>query len=151
MRIDEASTVVPLDSLEMPPATSCAAVSSSSPVCLSVAWGPVVSRWAKAGTSVGHAECWATLAFACACVGRWVCSGRPSSRVGFQIRFCFIVFHRFVCMFKNVYLLVGRFKWCGSNFAEFMIMSSFYWKYNLYYVLLWKMELLIISFKSWRK
>ena len=54
MRLDEVSTEVPLDSPERPPAMSYAAVRSSSPACLSVAWDPCVSRRSQARASMGR-------------------------------------------------------------------------------------------------
>ena len=44
MRKGEVNTVAPLASPEESPATSYAVVFLCSPVCLSIAWGPVVSR-----------------------------------------------------------------------------------------------------------
>jgi len=60
MRTGKANVVAPLTSPEEPPATSCAAVSFSSPVCLSVARVPHVSRRAEGGS-----QTWAT-----PCLGR---------------------------------------------------------------------------------
>jgi len=60
MHADEVNIVVLLDSPEESPATSCAAVSFSSPVCLSVARVPHVSRRAEGGS-----QTWAT-----PCLGR---------------------------------------------------------------------------------
>ena len=54
MCFDEANTVVPLDSPELPPATSYAVVFLPSPACLSVAWDPRVSRRSQAGVSMGR-------------------------------------------------------------------------------------------------
>ena len=62
MRMGKANVVAPLTSPEEPPATSYAAVSFFSPVCLSVAWVPLVSRRAQAGAGVGRVVCWAALA-----------------------------------------------------------------------------------------
>ena len=58
MRVDEVNIIVLLDSLEESPATSCAAVSFSSPVCLSVARVPHVSRRAEGGSRT-----WAAFSF----------------------------------------------------------------------------------------
>ena len=55
MRTGEENIVVPLDSPERPPAMSYAAVRSSFPACLSIAWDPRVSRRSQAGASVGRA------------------------------------------------------------------------------------------------
>ena len=44
MRAGEVTTVAPLDSLELSPATSYAVVFLPSPACFSVVWGPGVSR-----------------------------------------------------------------------------------------------------------
>ena len=39
--------------------------------------------------------------------------------------FCFaLLFHSFVLIFKNMYFLVYRSKCYGSNFVEFLVMSS---------------------------
>ena len=54
MRAGEVTAVAPLDSPARPPATSYAAIRSSSPACLSVAWDPRVSRRSQAGVSMGH-------------------------------------------------------------------------------------------------
>ena len=62
MRTGKANVVAPLTSPEEPPATSCAAVSFSSPVYLSVTRVPLVSRRAQAGAGVGCTVCWAALA-----------------------------------------------------------------------------------------
>ena len=59
MRTGEENIVVPLDSLERPPATSYAAVRSSSPACLSVTWAPLSAAAAEAGASLGRTVCWA--------------------------------------------------------------------------------------------
>ena len=53
MRADEVNIVVLLDSPEESPATSCAAVSFSSPVYLSVARVPHVNRRAEGGSQPG--------------------------------------------------------------------------------------------------
>ena len=57
MRTSKANIVAPLTSPEEPPATSCAAVSFSSPVCLSVARVPHVSRRAEGGSRTWAAPC----------------------------------------------------------------------------------------------
>ena len=89
----EVTAVAPLTSPEEPPATSCAVVFLPSPICLSVAWGPLVSHRAKGRSQPGLRRVWATPAPAYARV-LWatVPSGRPNSRVGFQIYFWFILF-----------------------------------------------------------
>ena len=50
-------------------------------------------------------------------------AGPTAAVIYFLICFA-LLFHRFVLIFKNMYLLVGRSKCYGSNFVEFMIMSS---------------------------
>ena len=62
MRTGKANVVAPLTSPEEPPATSCAAVSFSSPVCLSDRRAPLVSRRVQAGAGPGLRRVWATLA-----------------------------------------------------------------------------------------
>ena len=62
MRMDEANTVAPMDSPELPPATSYAVVLPSSPVYLTVLRDPLVSRRAEAGADLGRAVFWAALA-----------------------------------------------------------------------------------------
>ena len=57
MRTGKVNVVAPLTSPEEPPATSCAVVSFSSPVCLSVARVPHVSRRAKGGSQTWAAPC----------------------------------------------------------------------------------------------
>ena len=57
MRTGKANVVAPLTSPEEPPTTSCAAVSFSSPVCLSVARVPHVSRRAEGGSQTWAAPC----------------------------------------------------------------------------------------------
>jgi len=52
MRTGEENIVVPLDSPERPPATSYAAIRSSSPACLSIAWDPRVSHHSQAGVNM---------------------------------------------------------------------------------------------------
>jgi hypothetical protein len=82
-------------------------------------------------------------------VGRAGLAGRPSSRMRvFRVSNCFvfILFHRFDARFKIAYLLNGRSKWCGSNFVVFLVKSSLFRKYEIWYVLLWKSELLIMPF-----
>ena len=104
----EANTLAPMASPELPPATSYAVVPSSSPVCLAVLRDPLVSRRAQAGANLGRAEFWAALAHAL-----WAAvffRASPAVVVRFSILFCFILFHRFVYIFKNIYLLVGRSK-----------------------------------------
>jgi len=76
MRVDEVNIVVLLDSPEEAPATSCAAVSFSSPVCLFVARVPHMSRRAEGWSLAGPRRVWATLAFASRAA---VSSGRPTS------------------------------------------------------------------------
>ena len=89
MRFDEANTVVPLDSPEMPPAMSYAAVRSSFP-CLSLCQaGP-----ARQSLRLRREPVWAAsrLGRASACfVGRRVLRADPAVELGFQIRFCFIL------------------------------------------------------------
>ena len=111
MRVDEVNIVVLLDSPEESPATSCAAVSFSSPVSLSVARVPHVSRRAKGGSRTWAAPCLGRAGVACACLwaARSVRAG-PASRVGFKFIFGFYSFHRFVYRFKNMYLLDGSSK-----------------------------------------
>ena len=53
MRTGRANVVAPLTSPEEPPATCCAAVSFSSPVCLSVARVPLVSHRAEGRSQPG--------------------------------------------------------------------------------------------------
>ena len=107
MRSDEVNVVAPLDSPELSPATSYAVVFLPSPARLSVAWDPRVSRRSQAGVSAGR------VAFGPrqrVFRGPPCPSGRPSSSsLGFQI-VLFYSFHRLVYRFKNMYLLVGRFK-----------------------------------------
>ena len=57
MRVDEVNIVVLLDSPEESPATSCAAVSFSYPICLSVARVPHVSHRAEGGSQTWAAPC----------------------------------------------------------------------------------------------
>ena len=57
MRMGKANVVAPLTSPEEPPATSYAAVSFSSPVCLSVAWVPHVIRRAEGESQTWAAPC----------------------------------------------------------------------------------------------
>ena len=54
MQMGEENIVVPLDSLERSPATSYAAIRSSSPAFLSVVWDSCVSHRSQAGASVGR-------------------------------------------------------------------------------------------------
>ena len=76
MRADEVNIVVLLDSPEESPATSCAAVSFSSLVCLSVARVPHVSRRAEGGARPGLRLVWAAPAFASRAA---VSLGQPTS------------------------------------------------------------------------
>ena len=103
----EVNAVAPLDSPEMPPATSYAAARSSFPCLLSVAWDPRVSRRSQAGASVG---CVAFGPRQRVFRGPLCPSGRPRSRVRVSNSFLFYSFHILVYRFKNMYLLVGRFK-----------------------------------------
>ena len=107
----EVNTLGPMASLELPPATSYAVVLLPSPVCFSDRRAPLVSRRAQAGAGHGPRRFWATLSAdtraSQATVFFWA---GPAVVVRFSILFCFILFHRFVYIFKNVYLLVGRSK-----------------------------------------
>ena len=103
--------LVPMASPELPPATSYAVVLLPSPVCFSDRRAPLVSRCAQAGAGRGPHHFWAALS-ADAHASRAVVFFRagPAVVVRFSIVFCFILFHIFVYIFKNVYLLVGRSK-----------------------------------------
>ena len=107
MRTGEENIVVPLDSPERPPATSYAAIRSSSPACLSDAWDPLVSRRSQARVSVGRVMFGPRQRVF---HGPPCPSGWPSSRVRVSNSFLFYSFHRLVYRFKNMYLLVGSFK-----------------------------------------
>ena len=111
MRTGEVTAVAPLDSLERPPTTSYVVVFLPSPICLSIAWGPLVSRRAEGGSQPGLHRVWATLA-SLAHVLWAIGSVRagPASRVRVSNSFLFYSFHRIVYRFKNMYLLVGSFK-----------------------------------------
>ena len=80
MRTGEVTAVAPLTLPEEPPTTSCAVVFLPSPVCLSVAWGPLVSRRAEGGSQPRLRHVWAAPAPTYARV-LWaaVLSGQPSS------------------------------------------------------------------------
>ena len=117
----EANTLAPMASPELPPATSCAAVLSSSPACLSVSRGPLVSSRAQAGAQRGPRRC---LGRASALRGPPFLRAGPTVAVIVFLFVLFLLFHRLVYRFKNVYILVGRCKCYGSNFVEFMIMCS---------------------------
>ena len=107
----EANTLAPMASPELPPATSYVVVLLSSHVCLSDRRAPLVSRRAQAGAGRGPRHFWATLsADARASRAAVFFRAGPAVVVRFSILFCFILFHRFVYIFKNVYLLVGRSK-----------------------------------------
>ena len=69
---------------------------------------PLSVAEAEAGASPGPRRVWAALVRA----SRAAESVRvgPAVELGFQNCFVYSFFHRFVCMFKNVYLLVGRSK-----------------------------------------
>ena len=68
---------------------------------------PLSVTEAKAGVSPGLRHVWPALAR----VSRAAVCFRAGLAVGLGFHFClFILFHRFVYIFKNVYLLVGRFK-----------------------------------------
>ena len=62
MRMSEANTVAPMASPELPPATSCAAVFSSSPACLIDSGAPLSVAEAEAGASPRPRRVWAALA-----------------------------------------------------------------------------------------
>ena len=104
----EVNTLAPMASPELPPATSYAVVRSSSPVCLAVLRDPLVSHRAQAGAGLGRAEFWAALA--CALWAAVFFRGGPAVAIRVFKLFCFVLFHRFEYIFKNVYLLVGRSK-----------------------------------------
>ena len=109
MRMGEENIVVPLDSPERPPATNYAVVLYSSPTCLSITRAPLSAAAAEAGASLGCAVSGPRQRLRVLC-GPSCPSGRPSSSsLGFQI-VLFYSFHRLVYRFKNMYLLVGRFK-----------------------------------------
>jgi len=93
MRAGEVTAVAPLDSPELSPATSYAVVFLPSPVCLSVAWGPLVSRRAEGGSQPRLRRVWAALASLARVCGPPDLFG-PAQQVelGFQIHFCFILF-----------------------------------------------------------
>jgi hypothetical protein len=134
---------VPLVSPELPPAASYRHCLSPSPVPLADPRDSLVSRargreaehgpraWAGCAREWAAPLGWAMLSRerARASLGRGDFPGQPSHgwesvRVS---EFCsFILFHIFVYRFKNVYLLIDRSKCCGSNFIEFLIVSSFY-------------------------
>ena len=80
MRTGMANLVAPLTSPEEPPAMSCTVVFLPSPVCLSVAWGPLVSRRVEGGSRRGPRRVWATPAPAYTRM-LWaaILSGQPSS------------------------------------------------------------------------
>ena len=108
MRAGEVTTVAPLDSLELSPATSYAVVFLPFP-CLS---------HCRAGPHHQSLKLRREPDLGCAESGPRQCvfrvppcpSGRPSSSsLGFQI-VLFYSFHRLVYRFKNMYLLVGSFK-----------------------------------------
>ena len=79
MRMGKANVVAPLTSPEEPPAMSYAAVSFFSPVCLSVARVPHVSRRAEGGSQTWAAPCLEHASVACACLWAAVSSSRPTS------------------------------------------------------------------------
>jgi hypothetical protein len=66
--------------------------------------------------------------------GRAGSPGRPSSLVRFRKLFYFYLFHKIDARFKNLYLLINRSKQCGYNFVGFLVMSSLFRKYNMWYV-----------------
>ena len=113
--------LAPLPSPEKPPATNYAVVRSV-PLSVSPTRGPLPSVVAaQAGVQRGPRR---VLGRASTCSRAAVLSDRPNS--GFDLfLICFaVLFHIFVLIFKNMYLLAGRSKCYGSNFVEFMIMSS---------------------------
>ena len=103
--------LVPMASPELPPATSYAVVLLPSPVCFSDRRAPLVSRRAQAGADRGPRHFWAALSAdtRASRAAVFVRAG-PAVVVRFPFLFCFILFHRFEYIFKNVYLLVGRSK-----------------------------------------
>ena len=107
----EANTLGPMASPELPPAMSYAVVLLPSPVCFSDRRTPLVSRRTQAGAGRGPRHFWAALSADArasrAAVFFWA---SPAVVVRFSILFYFILFHRFVYIFKNIYLLVGRSK-----------------------------------------
>jgi hypothetical protein len=141
----EANTPVPLASPKLPPAVSYPRRLSSLPLFLSLTSGTRLSaaraREAERGLRarvgrvalLGHA-----VAGERARSRPWRIPGPAQSRMGVRLGFSnfvsFILFHRFVYRFKNVYLLIGRSKCCGSNFVEFLVVSSLFRKYNMWYV-----------------
>ena len=69
---------------------------------------PLSVAEAEARPSPGSRRVWAALVHASR-AAESVRAG-PAVELGFQNCFVYSFFHRFVCMFKNVYLLVGSFK-----------------------------------------
>ena len=96
--------------------------SSSAPLPVSLTCGALPSvAGLKREPSVGRAASWATPALF---AGR--CSFGPAQLwLSFVSLFCFVLlFHRFVLIFKNLYFLVYRSKFYGSNFVKLLVMSS---------------------------
>ena len=79
MRTDVVNAVAPSGSPEESPAMSFAAALFSSPICLSVARVPHVSRRAEGGSRTWAAPCLGRAGVACTCLWATVSSGRPTS------------------------------------------------------------------------
>ena len=109
MRTGKANVVAPLTSPENPPATNYVVVFLRSPDCLAVARAPFVSHRAEGGS-----QTWAAPRFG---PRQHACCGPPDLfgpaqqvELGFKFIFGFYSFHRFMYIFKNMYLLDGRSK-----------------------------------------
>ena len=121
MRMSETNTVAPLVSPEKPP-TASPAVVFFLPLLLSLTRGSALSAAvAEAGAQRGPLH---FLGRASAVLG-------PPFLGPAQLWLCFVslfrfalLFHRFVLIFKNRYFLVYRSKCYGSNFVEFLVLSS---------------------------
>jgi hypothetical protein len=101
------------------------AVAFLSPCATRWPTGPACQSCAGGRPTVGHAITRGRARIWAAAISRAgpIVDGSP---LGFPNLFSFILFPKFVCRFKNVYLLIGRSKYCGSNFFEFLVVSSFY-------------------------
>ena len=104
----EANMLALMASPELPPATSYAVILLPSPVCFSDRRAPLVSRRTQAGADRGPRRFWATLSTDARAL-RAAVFFRAGPAVAIRVfkLFCFVLFHRFEYIFKNVYLLVG--------------------------------------------
>ena len=121
MRMGVGNTSVPSSSPEMSPMTIYAAALFSS-LSVSLTRGPLLSvAVAEAGAQRGPRR---VLGHASALRGPpFLRSGPTVAVICFLICFA-LLFHRFVLIFKNMYFLVYRSKCYGSNFVEFLVLSS---------------------------